>query len=121
MLLSIAKECNYIGLVKIATSTCEWGVRGVFAPLPHCCCCHLSSCLPLHLHLQGKVLYIANISKAMSLVLMDQKNAVSFSAPWSPDGEAAPTLQNVMFQLPKGKHVEFKTEVSKLQEMMPAS
>jgi hypothetical protein len=54
---------------------------------------------------QGRVLYIANISKTMQVILVEGRNNVTFSAPWSPDGQAPPTAQSVMFMLPKGRCV----------------
>ena len=51
------------------------------------------------------MLYIANISKTMQVILVEGRNNVTFAAPWSPDGQATPTLQNVMFMLPKGRWV----------------
>lgn len=41
------------------------------------------------------MLYIANISKDMKLILNDSANLASWSAPWSPDGKAPPSLQMV--------------------------
>lgn len=66
----------------------------------------------------GRVLYIANVSKTMKILLNNERNNVSFSAPWSPDGSAPPTMQGVMFQLPKGKNLEFKSELEKQQGLM---
>ena len=66
----------------------------------------------------GRVLYIANIPKTMNVLLNNERNNVTFSAPWSPDGASPPSLQGVMFQLPKGKNVEFKAEVEKQQGLM---
>jgi len=84
--------------------------------------------------LQGRVLYIANISKTMKMIVNDSSNTLSWSAPWAPpkplssspqpDGPDAeqpkpadqptlPTLQMVRFQLS-----ELKAEVEKLQEKM---
>lgn len=42
---------------------------------------------------QGRVLYIANIAKSMKIITNDSANLLSWSAPWSPDGEAPPSLQ----------------------------
>jgi hypothetical protein len=67
---------------------------------------------------QGRVLYIANIPKNMNIVMPADKNFLSFSAPWSPDGQSAPTMQGVMFTLPKGKNVVFKADIEKAQAAM---
>ena len=64
------------------------------------------------------MLYIANLYKTMKLITMEGRNTVTFSAPWSPDGQAPPSLQSVMVTLPKGKNMDFKGEVEKLQEAM---
>lgn len=71
-----------------------------------------------HACIQGRVLYIANLSKDMKVLTFDGKNNVTFSAPWAPDGQSLPTPQSVMFMLPKGKNLEFKAEVEKLQAAM---
>lgn len=65
------------------------------------------------------MLYIANISKNMNVILVDAKNGITFSAPWSPDGVAPPTSQGVMFFFSKGQHTVFKAELGKLQADMP--
>jgi hypothetical protein len=51
----------------------------------------------------GRVLYIANISKTMKSIIVEGRPHVTFAAPWSPDGSSTPTLQSVMFALPKGR------------------
>jgi len=64
------------------------------------------------------VLYIANISKSMKMIVNDSANMISWSAPWAPTPDQPPSLQMVRFQLGKGKHVDLKAEVEKLQEQM---
>jgi hypothetical protein len=54
----------------------------------------------------------------MKVLVFDGRDDVTFSAPWSPDGQSVPSLQSVMFKLGKGKNREFKAEVEKLQAAM---
>lgn len=66
------------------------------------------------------MLYTAYVLKNMNLMMneTDKQSSVAFAAAWSPDGQATPTLQNVRFMLPKGKHNDFKGEIEKLQAAM---
>ncbi|KAG1680940.1 hypothetical protein FOA52_009899 [Chlamydomonas sp. UWO 241] len=66
----------------------------------------------------GRVLYIANVPKTMACIINPEQPSVMFSAPWAPDASATPTMEGVMFKLPKGKNTEFKAELERLQAGM---
>jgi hypothetical protein len=66
------------------------------------------------------VLYIANLTKTMAVILNDAKNMASWSCPCCMDGGTTPALQNVGFYMPKGRHKEFKDQILALQEKMEA-
>ncbi|GLC43547.1 hypothetical protein PLESTM_001485100 [Pleodorina starrii] len=66
----------------------------------------------------GRCLYQAYIYKTMKLVVSEKQKSVAFSAVWSPDGAAPPTMNPALFQLAGAKNRAFEAVVLKLQEEM---